>query len=93
MEVAVISKDEIREYIRQAAMLAAEQARETVKTPEIMTKAECAEYLRCDTTSLNRYMKCGLVCEYRGDTPVFRKTTVDLWLQRKIKSSENNSAR
>lgn len=84
MEVAVISKDEIREYIRQAAMLAAESVRETAKTPELMIKTELAEYLRCDVSKINRYMKKGLPFEKFGDHPRFRKSSIDAWLKGEI---------
>jgi excisionase family DNA binding protein len=84
MQVTVLTEAQIEEIARQAAMFAVSQLeRQEVKpTPEIMTKAELAEYLRCDRSKIERFMKTGLPYFYFGDTPRFRKSAVDEWLEK-----------
>ena len=64
-------------------------------TPELMTKAELAEYLRCDVSKINRYMDNGLPVEQFGSTPRFRKVDIDRWLKdersKKVQGEESLS--
>lgn len=85
MSIVVLEQSQIEEIARQAAVFAVSQLdRQEVKpTPEIMTKAELAEYLRCDISKINRFMKSGLPHFYFGDTPRFRKSAIDSWLENK----------
>jgi excisionase family DNA binding protein len=84
LAVAVLSKDEIHALIHQAASAVIADLREELerpRTPELMTKHELAEYLRCDVSKVNRYMKEGLPFEMFGSHPRFRKSDIDAWLK------------
>lgn len=85
MTVITLSQADLETIIRRTADAVASDLRadlETRRTPELMTKAELAEYLRCDVSKINRYMSAGLPFEQFGSTPRFRKVSIDTWLQR-----------
>ncbi len=82
-EILVLTKNELSEIIRQTACAVADDLRndiETRQTRELMTKTELADYLRCDVSKINRYMKQGLPHEPFGSAPRFRKSNIDRWL-------------
>lgn len=84
VEIITITKPELQAIIERTAVAVAEELRETLasaRTPELMTRAELAEYLRCDVSKINRYMKDGLPVEYFGSTPRYRKADIDRWLK------------
>lgn len=84
-EIIVLSKGELADIIRRTATAVVDDLRDdiaTFKTPELMTKAELADYLRCDVSKINRMMKTGLPHEPFGSAPRFRKSSIDRWLQR-----------
>lgn len=83
-EIYVLSKTELDDAIRRAARLVAFDLREELKTPqtpEVMTKTELAEYLRCDVQKITRYMKKGMPFVTFGEQPRFYKTEIDAWLK------------
>lgn len=90
-EIVVLSKYELSELLRQNARMIVMELREEIKSKpfrEVMTKKELAEYLRCDSQKINRYMKLGLPYEQFGDHPRFRKSSIDEWLKSNKKPSE-----
>lgn len=86
VEVITLSRAELTRMIEETASRVVHAVRDEVSrpTPEIMTKAELADYLRCDVSKINRYMKDEgnpLPVEYFGSTPRFRKVDIDNWLR------------
>jgi excisionase family DNA binding protein len=86
MGVAILEEKEIQEIVRRSALLFYESIKEEIHkpAPELMTKNELADYLRCDVSKINRLMKNGLPFEKFGSSPRFRKASIDAWLQKKI---------
>jgi len=83
-EIIVLSKTDLEDLIRRTASQVADDLRsdiESRQTPELMTKNELAEYLRCDVSKINRYMSLGLPYEQFGGHPRFRKFDIDIWLK------------
>ncbi len=84
MPVITLEQHEIEDMLIRAAKLGASQFRddlEKAQTPEIMTKAELAGYLRCDVSKIDRYMKKGLPFVSFGSHPRFHKIDIDRWLR------------
>lgn len=84
VEIITIEKAELERLIRRTASLVADDLRsdlESHRIPELMTKTELADYLRCDASKINRYMQTGLPFEQFGGHPRFRKTDIDQWLK------------
>lgn len=86
MTFVTLSESELAELIRRTALAVTDELRQDVATPtpELMTKAECAEYLRCDISKINRLMvrdERPLPVLQFGGTPRFRKSEIDHWLQ------------
>lgn len=83
VEVVTIEKSELSRIIERTAFAVAMHLRSEFSKPipEIMTKAELADYLRCDVSKINRLMKEDLPYEIFGSHPRFRKTSIDDWLQ------------
>lgn len=83
VDVVTLTREEISEIIEKTVKRAIAELHEDTKTvPELMTKSELAEYLRCDVSKINRYMGHGLPIEQFGKSPLFRKSDIDLWLKR-----------
>lgn len=85
-EIVVLSKSEYKEILRQNAVAVASELLTRIDTksvPELMTKTELAEYLKCSVSKINDQMKKGLPTEYFGDVPRFRKSKIDEWLAKK----------
>lgn len=83
-QVIFLTKDAIEELLTRSASLAVEHLRDDLersRSHELMTKAEVADYLRCDVSKINRMMRTGLPFEMFGSTPRFRKSDVDHWLR------------
>lgn len=78
-EIVVLSQNELADIIRRTAVAVTKELRQDIetKTPEIMTKAELADYLRCDVSKINRMMKQGLPYFTFGSAPRFRKSAID----------------
>lgn len=80
--IVALTESELSDLIRRSAVAVADELRQDIhRTPELMTKAELAEYLRCDVSKVNRYMRKGLPFEPFGSSPRFRKVNIDKWLQ------------
>lgn len=82
-EVVVLTKEKMEEVVRQAVVFALVDFRngiENIRTGEIMTKKECAYYLRCDTAKIDRLRKEGLPFIKFGEHPRFRKSDINAWL-------------
>lgn len=98
VEVITLSRAELTRLIEDTASRVVHAVRNEVSrpTPEIMTKAELADYLRCDVSKINRYMKdedSPLPVEYFGSTPRFRKVDIDSWLRNeRIQEIQGTSA-
>jgi excisionase family DNA binding protein len=83
-EIVVIEKEKLPELFRQFAVVIVQEMRDEPKPIlEIMTKKEIAEYLRCDVSKINRFMKNGMPFVHFGDTPRFYRADVDKWLREK----------
>lgn len=83
-KVILLTEGELSDIIRRTADAVVSKLRddiETSRTTELMTKTELADYLRCDVSKINRYMKKGLPHEPFGSAPRFRKASIDRWLQ------------
>lgn len=94
VQVITLSSDELATIIRRTADAVADNLRDDIesqKTPELMTKAELAKYLRCDVSKINRYMTKGLPFFYFGDHPRFRKSEIDEYFQ-KVQGKANHTA-
>lgn len=83
VQIISLSKEDLEDIIRRTAAVTAENLRDGLikPTPELMTKAELADYLRCDISKVNRFMKKGLPFIVFGTTPRFRKSAIDEWLE------------
>lgn len=81
--IIVLTPDELSKLVERAATFAVDALRNDLAkpTPELMTKGELAEYLRCDVSKINRYMKLGLPFESFGGHPRYRKSDIDRWLK------------
>lgn len=82
--VIILTEDGLEDLLTRSASLAVERFREDLersRSRELMTKAELADYLRCDVSKINRLMKDGLPWEPFGSTPRFRKADIDHWLR------------
>lgn len=81
--IVVLTHDQLTEVARLAASHAVTDLWQafTAPTPEIMTKAEVAKYLRCDVSKINRFMRTGMPHFTFGSTPRFRKAEIDRWLE------------
>lgn len=80
----VLTSQQLLDIIEHTAHRTAIHLRDDVasaSTPEIMTKTELADYLRCDVSKINRYMTQGLPFERFGGHPRFRKSDIDRWLR------------
>lgn len=85
VQVITLTTDELTNIIRRTASAVADSLRDDIesrRTPELMTKTELAEYLRCDVSKINRYMSKGMPFEYFGEHPRYRKSDIDGWLKR-----------
>lgn len=85
-EIAVLTKPELEEMLRQAATFAVSNLRDDLersRTPELMDKKQLAQYLNCGQSKIYYYMKRDLPYEMFGDHPRFRKSSIDSWLQGK----------
>ena len=94
MQVVLIDEAKLQEMLDRAAAGAVAKLRDDLERKqalEIMTKAELADYLRCDISKINRYMKKGMPHLPFGSTPRFRKTDIDRWLDdlQKVQGKED----
>ena len=83
MEIVALSKNDIEELLTRAARTSVSLLRDDLekhRTPELMTKSELANYLRCSVASISRFLKQGIPVEYVGESPRFRKVNIDKWL-------------
>jgi hypothetical protein len=82
VEIISLSKDDLSELIRQTAQAVVLDLRDDFSkpTPELMTKAELAGYLRCNISKIDRLMKVDLPYIIFGAQPRFRKSAIDEWL-------------
>jgi excisionase family DNA binding protein len=83
VEVITLERSELERIIDRAAKHAVMELRNDLHkpTPEIMTKAELAEYLRCDVSKVNRFMSKGMPFTRFGTNPRFYKSEIDTWLK------------
>jgi len=86
IEVVTLSKEQLSDIIRQTAQAVVLDLRDDFSkpTPELMTKAELAGYLRCNISKIDRLMKVDLPYIIFGAQPRFRKSAIDEWLARGI---------
>lgn len=75
-----LEESDIERIALRSAELAAEIVLKRTHEPSLMTKRECAEYLRVSVSSVDRYIKEGLPCRKVGGQPRFVKDDVDEWL-------------
>lgn len=70
--------------IERIALRSAEQAYEIIlkrtREPEIMTKKECADYLRVSVSTIDRFMKEGLPHRQVGGHPRFIRSEIKEWM-------------
>lgn len=83
-EIIVIDAEKLPDIFRQSMKFVIGELLEQKPISEIMTKSELAEYLRCDVSKINRFMKKGLPFVMFGDTPRFYRTDIDKWLKRDL---------
>ncbi len=86
LTIVTLARDELEALLIRASKFGAEQAIEetSARTPELMTKGELAEYLRCDVSKINRKMKEGLPYIVFGNHPRYRKSDIDYWLEQSV---------
>ncbi len=80
--IIVLTKGDIEDLIAKTAAVAVESLKDDLersRVREIMTKAELADYLRCDVSKINRLMGSMPHLSF-GSTPRFRKSAIDEWL-------------
>lgn len=94
VEVITLDKAELDRIIERTAERVAEAMRnDLVKPlPELMTKNELADYLRCDVSKINRLMKEGLPSEMFGSHPRFRKADIDRYLRGNLQEVQRKAA-
>ncbi|HMO82193.1 MAG TPA: helix-turn-helix domain-containing protein [Pyrinomonadaceae bacterium] len=80
VEVITIEKSELIRLIDATVARAIENAINSVKPPEIMTKAEVAKYLKKSHATINRWMRNHGLPYHGIGRPTFNRAEVDAWL-------------
>lgn len=81
VEVITIEKTELVRLIDSSISCAIEKAISSSKTPEIMTKAEIAKYLKRSNATINRWMRYHGLPYHGVGRPTFNRAEVDAWLE------------
>lgn len=84
MSISIPTEQDIRDIFREETLTLLEKletSNRAAPVRELMTKAELADYLRCNISKINRYMAKGLPFEQFGANPLFRKSAIDEWLK------------
>lgn len=74
-----LEESDIERIALRSAELAAEIVLKRTQEPSLMTKRECAEYLRVSVSTMDRLMKDGMPYRKVGGQPRFNKDDVDRW--------------
>jgi excisionase family DNA binding protein len=81
-EILALTETELQSIIQRTAVAVTRELRQDMQR-EVMTRAELADYLRCDVSKINRYMARKvdpLPFIQFGGRPRFRRSAVDKWL-------------
>lgn len=79
VEVITIEKTELIGLIDSSISCVIEKAISSSKTPEIMTKAEVAKYLKRSNATINRWMRYHGLPYHGVGRPTFSRAEVDEW--------------
>lgn len=80
IEVVTIEKIELIRLIDTSVAGAIEKALNSVKPPDIMTKAEVAKYLKKSSATINRWMRIHGLPYHGVGRPTFNRAEVDAWM-------------
>lgn len=85
--IIVMTERQVAEMIRQTAQAVADDLRADIeggRVPELMNRAQLADYLGIHVGSVIRLIRAGMPYELVLSTPRFRKEDVDRWMRSRI---------